>query len=114
MWWTIGAVVLGGILIAGAVLLLNTTLLPNIKTKVNDLDRSAVTIPNSNLLDGTKDFSGNWDRAIGWENDGTYNGLTVKKKKLVNGTVLIKHLLCLKTVNTRSRLILKAQAMLIL
>ncbi len=53
MWWTIGAVLLGGILIAGAILLLNTTLLPNIKTKVDELDRSTVTMPNSNLLTNT-------------------------------------------------------------
>lgn len=36
--------------------------------------------PNLNLLDGTKDFSGTWDRADGWTNDGTYKGLTVKKR----------------------------------
>lgn len=36
---------------------------------------------NLNLLDGTKDFSGDWDReSWGWENDGTYKGLTVKKR----------------------------------
>lgn len=37
MWWTIGIVVLGGILIAGAVVLLNKNLLPNITTKIQDL-----------------------------------------------------------------------------
>ncbi|WP_260318778.1 collagen-like triple helix repeat-containing protein, partial [Lactococcus lactis] len=37
--------------------------------------------PNLNLLEGTKDFSGYWDREWwGWENDGTYKGLTVKKR----------------------------------
>lgn len=36
--------------------------------------------PNLNLLDGTKDFSGDWWDFEGWENDGTYKGLTVKKK----------------------------------
>lgn len=36
--------------------------------------------PNLNLLDGTKDFSGAWERTWGWENDGTYKGLTVKRK----------------------------------
>ena len=36
--------------------------------------------PNLNLLDGTKDFSGHWDRTWGWENDGVYKGLTVKKQ----------------------------------
>lgn len=35
---------------------------------------------NFNLLEGTKDFSGWWGNADGWENDGTYKGLTVKKK----------------------------------
>ena len=35
---------------------------------------------NFNLLEGTKDFSGNWDGTGGWTNDGTYKGLTVKKK----------------------------------
>ena len=38
--------------------------------------------PNLNLLDGTRDFSGDWDReSWGWENDGTYKGLTVKKRR---------------------------------
>ncbi|PAK65887.1 hypothetical protein B8W94_13620, partial [Lactococcus lactis] len=36
--------------------------------------------PNLNLLDGTKDFSGDWERAPAWVNDGTFKGLTVKKK----------------------------------
>ncbi len=36
--------------------------------------------PNLNLLDGTKDFSGNWENLGGFENDGTYKGLTVKKR----------------------------------
>ena len=31
------------------------------------------------MLDGTKDFSGLWDWADNWTNDGTYEGLTVKK-----------------------------------
>ena len=35
---------------------------------------------NFNLLDGTKDFSGSWDRLSDWETDGTYKGLTVKKR----------------------------------
>nr|DAL69364.1 MAG TPA: Minor structural protein 4 [Caudoviricetes sp.] len=35
---------------------------------------------NFNLLEGTKDFSGWWGNADGWANDGTYKGLTVKKK----------------------------------
>nr|DAL78423.1 MAG TPA: Minor structural protein 4 [Caudoviricetes sp.] len=38
--------------------------------------------PNSNfnLLEGTKYFSGNWNNANAWTNDGTYKGLVVKKK----------------------------------
>lgn len=36
--------------------------------------------PNFNLLEGTKDFSGIWHWTDGWTNDGTYKGLTVKKK----------------------------------
>lgn len=35
--------------------------------------------PNLNLLEGTKDFSGLWEWADTWTNDGTYKGLTVKK-----------------------------------
>ena len=34
--------------------------------------------PNLNLLDGTKDFRGDWQNAGIWVNDGTYKGLTVK------------------------------------
>ena len=37
MWWTIGAVVLGGVLIAGAIVLLKSNLLPNVTTKLTDL-----------------------------------------------------------------------------
>lgn len=40
----------------------------------------SLNLPNLNLLDGTKDFSGGWWLIEGWENDGTYKGLTVKKK----------------------------------
>lgn len=36
--------------------------------------------PNFNLLEGTKDFSGWWGNTDGWTNDGTYKGLTVKKR----------------------------------
>ncbi|QEX49195.1 Phage capsid and scaffold [Lactococcus lactis subsp. lactis bv. diacetylactis] len=43
-------------------------------------DGFTTVYPNLNLLDGTKDFSGNWKRANNWENDGTYKGLTVKKR----------------------------------
>ena len=46
--------------------------------------------PNLNLLDGTKDFSGYWKFSQYWTNDGTYKGLTVKKKtKQWNGITKI-------------------------
>lgn len=37
--------------------------------------------PNFNLLEGTKDFSGWWGNIDQWQNDGTYKGLTVKKRE---------------------------------
>ena len=43
-------------------------------------DRFTTVYPNLNLIDGTRDFSGDWWYREGWENDGTYKGLTVKKK----------------------------------
>lgn len=36
--------------------------------------------PNFNLLEGTKNFSGEWANSWGWTNDGTYKGLSVKKR----------------------------------
>lgn len=42
-------------------------------------DRFSLVYPNLNLLEGTKDFSGTWNRTGGWINDGIYKGLTVKK-----------------------------------
>ena len=38
----------------------------------------SLNLPNLNLLDGTKDFSGTWSSV--WATDGTYKGLTVKKR----------------------------------
>ena len=43
-------------------------------------DRFTTVYPNLNLLDGTKDFSGDWLSTGNWTNDGTYKGLTVKKR----------------------------------
>ena len=43
-------------------------------------DRFMTVYPNLNLLDGTKDFSGDWVNASSWVNDGTYKDLTVKKR----------------------------------
>ncbi|MCE2320816.1 hypothetical protein GPX65_08470 [Streptococcus thermophilus] len=43
-------------------------------------DRFTKVYPNLNLLDGTKDFSGNWACDWAWVNEGTYKGLTVKKR----------------------------------
>lgn len=42
---------------------------------------------NFNLLEGTKDFSGEWGNANAWENDGTYKGLTVKKRTEQRGGI---------------------------
>ena len=43
-------------------------------------DKFSTVYPNLNLLDGTKDFSGGWEWVDAWVNDGTYKGLTVKRK----------------------------------
>ena len=43
-------------------------------------DDFTTVYPNLNLIDGTKDFSGNWSWVDNWTTDGTYKGLTVKKK----------------------------------
>ena len=43
-------------------------------------DRFSTVYPNLNLLDGTKDFSGDWTNSDAWVTDGTYKGLTVKKR----------------------------------
>lgn len=43
-------------------------------------DGFTTVYPNLNLLDGTRDFSGNWENAGEWTNDGTYKGLVVKKR----------------------------------
>ena len=43
-------------------------------------DGFTTVYPNFNLLDGTRDFSGNWENGGEWTNDGTYKGLVVKKR----------------------------------
>lgn len=43
-------------------------------------DGFTTVYPNLNLIDGTKDFSGLWEWVDNWTTDGTYKGLTVKKK----------------------------------
>lgn len=40
-------------------------------------DGFTVAYPDLNLLDGTKDFSGDWGNVGPWYKNGTYNGLTV-------------------------------------
>lgn len=40
----------------------------------------SLNLPNLNLLDGTKYFSGTWTNSDSWTTDGTYKGLTVKKR----------------------------------
>lgn len=39
-----------------------------------------IQVGGRNLYRGTKDFSGNWVNKNGWTEDGTYDGLTVRKK----------------------------------
>ena len=56
---------------------INTTAYAN---SADGTDDFTTVYPNLNLIDGTRDFSGNWWYREGWENDGTYKGLTVKKK----------------------------------
>ncbi|ANS02439.1 neck passage structure [Lactococcus phage 50101] len=43
-------------------------------------DGFTTVYPNLNLIDGSKDFSGDWTNSGIWINDGTYKGLTVKKR----------------------------------
>ena len=50
-------------------------------------DRFTTIYPNLNLLDGTKDFSGDWLYTWAWQNDGTYKNLSVKKKTLQGGGI---------------------------
>ena len=41
---------------------------------------SSLNLPNLNLLDGTKYFSGTWTNSDSWQNDWSYKGLIVKKR----------------------------------
>lgn len=43
-------------------------------------DRFSTVFPNLNLLDGTRDFIGTWINSNSCVTDGTYKGLTVKKR----------------------------------
>lgn len=43
-------------------------------------NKENTTYPNLNLIEGTKDFSGTWSNSENWTDDGTYKGLTVKKR----------------------------------
>lgn len=43
-------------------------------------DRLMVNYPNFNLLSNTKYFGGTWNNATLWTDDGTYKGLSVKKR----------------------------------
>lgn len=43
-------------------------------------NKETTVYPNLNLLDGTKDFSGTWNNSTLWTDDGTYNGLKVRKR----------------------------------
>lgn len=67
----------------------------SVQSKIDNLDSKVYTAyansidgsqdftpgyPNLNLLDGTKDFSGTWNNSTLWTDDGTYNGLKVRKR----------------------------------
>ncbi|NEX51005.1 fibronectin type III domain-containing protein [Lactococcus lactis] len=51
-------------------------------------DGFTTVYPNLNLIDGTRDFSGDWWNFDGWETDGTYKGLTVKKRTDISSGLL--------------------------
>lgn len=78
MWWTIGAVLLGGLLIAGFLLIANNNFTPKISEKMNALikttepsnkinpDDAAVThTAYANNADGTLDFTTDSKSAVG-------------------------------------------------
>ncbi|OSP86956.1 phage tail protein [Lactococcus lactis] len=47
---------------------------------ITGTDGFTTVYPNLNLIEGTKDFSGTWSNSENWTDDGTYKGLTVKKR----------------------------------
>lgn len=53
----------------------------------------SLNLPNLNLLDGTKDFSGDWINGGSWVNDGVYNGLTVKSYQGVWNGIFKKYII---------------------
>lgn len=55
-----------------------------------------LNLPNLNLLDGTKDFSGDWINSSSWVTNGTYKNLTVKTQN-VTWTPLSKKFTVLTT-----------------
>lgn len=42
----------------------------------------SLNLPNLNLVDGTRDFSGTWTNSSSWITNGTYKGLTVKTQNV--------------------------------
>lgn len=54
-------------------------------------DGFTTVYPNLNLIEGTKDFSGTWSNSENWTDDGTYKGLTVKKRTEQWGGVYKKY-----------------------
>ena len=63
---------------------INTTAYAN---SADGTDDFTTVYPNLNLIDGTRDFSGLWNWADNWTNDGTYKGLTVKKRTIQWGGI---------------------------